>query len=78
MIEIKIIEEWGLALGEDGCMLDNEPYSETYQSDNEVVHCDPKASNNVDILVDKIAKETAVDMEDGEHTILRERAVDMA
>ncbi|MCI59796.1 sulfate transporter, partial [Trifolium medium] len=32
MFEIKIIKEWGMALGEDACMLDNEPDSETYQS----------------------------------------------
>ncbi|MCI18222.1 sulfate transporter [Trifolium medium] len=27
LIEVKIIEEWGLALGEDACLFDNEPES---------------------------------------------------
>jgi hypothetical protein len=63
LVEIKIVEEWGLALGEDACLYDNEPESETYHSDNEAAHCDPEASNNVDMLVDKIAKEAATDME---------------
>ncbi|MCI72248.1 hypothetical protein A2U01_0093511, partial [Trifolium medium] len=50
----------------------------TYQSDNEVVHCDPEASNNIDILVDKIAQAATGDMEDREHTILSEMAADVA
>ncbi|MCI74329.1 DUF4283 domain protein, partial [Trifolium medium] len=35
MIEVKVIEEWGLALGEDACLYDDEHESETYHSDNE-------------------------------------------
>jgi hypothetical protein len=75
LVEIKIVEEWGMALGEDACLYDNEPESETYHSDNEAAHCDPEASNNVDMLVDKIVKEAAADMEVREHTIPQERVM---
>ncbi|MCI29241.1 sulfate transporter, partial [Trifolium medium] len=30
LIEVKIIEEWGLSLGEDACLFDDEPDSEMY------------------------------------------------
>ncbi|MCH83074.1 sulfate transporter, partial [Trifolium medium] len=76
LIEVKIIEEWGMALGEDACLFDDEPESETYQSDNEAEHGDPEASVNVGMLVDKIAEDMAVEMEEEEHTRLREKVDD--
>ncbi|MCI48869.1 hypothetical protein A2U01_0070112, partial [Trifolium medium] len=63
-------------LGEDACLFEDEPESETYQSDNEVVHYDPEASNNVNMLVDKLVKEMAADMDEKEHTRLREKVDD--
>ncbi|MCI87560.1 DUF4283 domain protein, partial [Trifolium medium] len=64
LIEVKILEEWGLALGEDACLFDEETESEVYHSDNEAARCDPEASNNFDMLVDKISKDMEAELEE--------------
>ncbi|GAU15594.1 hypothetical protein TSUD_108530 [Trifolium subterraneum] len=76
LIEVKIIEEWGLALGQDAYLFDNEPDPETNLSDNEAEHYDREASNNVNILVDKISEDLAVEMGEGEQTILQKKGAD--
>ncbi|MCI44970.1 sulfate transporter, partial [Trifolium medium] len=30
LIEVKIVEEWGLSLGEDACLFDDDPESDMY------------------------------------------------
>ncbi|GAU38950.1 hypothetical protein TSUD_363890 [Trifolium subterraneum] len=66
LIEIRIFEEWGLALGEDACLFEDGDEPEAYHSDNEVGHCDPEASNNVDKIVYTIAKDVVLEMDDEE------------
>ncbi|MCI22292.1 sulfate transporter, partial [Trifolium medium] len=55
LVEIKIVEEWGYAIGEDTCLFEDENDSEASQSDNEAVPGDPDVRCNVDMLVDKLA-----------------------
>ncbi|MCI43962.1 sulfate transporter, partial [Trifolium medium] len=57
MVEVKIMEEWGYALGEDACLYEDGNASETSYTDNEEEHGDPEASNNVDTLVEHIVNE---------------------
>ncbi|MCI48784.1 hypothetical protein A2U01_0070027, partial [Trifolium medium] len=76
LIEIKIVEGWGLSLGEYACQFDDEPGPDSYQSDDEVEHCEPEASNNVDMLVDKFVEDLVTDMEEEEHPRRREKAED--
>ncbi|MCI13657.1 DUF4283 domain protein [Trifolium medium] len=54
LVEIKIVEEWGYAMGEDTFLFKEESDSEASQSDHEEGHADPEVRRNVDILVDKI------------------------
>ncbi|GAU30310.1 hypothetical protein TSUD_211670 [Trifolium subterraneum] len=60
-VEIKIVEEWGYAMGEDTCLFEEGNESEATQSDCEEGHVDPEARRNVDLLVDKIVGELAND-----------------
>ncbi|GAU22961.1 hypothetical protein TSUD_247050 [Trifolium subterraneum] len=75
LIEVKIIEEWGLALGDDACLFDNELDSETNYSDNEAALCDREASNNIDILVDKITTDVVAETGKGDQKILQKKGV---
>jgi len=60
LVEIKIVEEWGLNIREDVCLFnDNEEHKS--QSDIEEVQGDPEACKNVDTFMDKIVKELAED-----------------
>ncbi|MCI31746.1 DUF4283 domain protein, partial [Trifolium medium] len=52
LVEVKIVEEWGYALGEDTCLFAVESDSEASQSDNEAEANDPDVRRNVDILVE--------------------------
>ncbi|GAU49945.1 hypothetical protein TSUD_408400 [Trifolium subterraneum] len=54
-VEIKIVEEWGYAMGEDTCLFEEENVTEASQSDCEEGHVEPEVCRNVDMLVDKIA-----------------------
>ncbi|MCI54870.1 hypothetical protein A2U01_0076120, partial [Trifolium medium] len=47
-----------------------------YQSDDEVEHCEPEASNKVDMLVDNLVEDMTTDMEEEEHPRRREKADD--
>ncbi|GAU33774.1 hypothetical protein TSUD_393360 [Trifolium subterraneum] len=68
LIEVKIIEEWGLALGEDACLFEDEAEPDSYHSDNEVMQGDPDASNNVDALVAKIVQHMDAEVVEDEST----------
>ncbi|MCI89889.1 sulfate transporter, partial [Trifolium medium] len=54
LVEIKIVEEWGYALGEDACLFEEESDSEASHFDNEAGFGDPDVNRNVDTLVEKI------------------------
>ncbi|GAU48515.1 hypothetical protein TSUD_244350 [Trifolium subterraneum] len=54
LVEIKIVEEWGYAMGEDTCLFEEGSATEASQSDCEEGHIDPDVCRNVDMLVDKI------------------------
>jgi hypothetical protein len=57
LVEIQIIEEWGFDLGDDACLMEDDVESKvSLDADNES-RGDPEASNQVDMLVDQIAKE---------------------
>ncbi|MCI41513.1 DUF4283 domain protein, partial [Trifolium medium] len=55
LVEIKIVEEWGYAMGEDTCLFEEESELEASQSDYEEGHVDSEVCRNADMLVDKIA-----------------------
>ncbi|MCI34433.1 DUF4283 domain protein, partial [Trifolium medium] len=54
LVEIKIVEEWGYAMGEDTCLFEEECESEASQSELGEGNADPKLRRNVDIMVEKI------------------------
>jgi hypothetical protein len=54
MVEIKIVEEWGYAMGEDTCLFEEEDGSEQSQAGDEAGHDEPEVRRNVDVLVEKI------------------------
>ncbi|KAK2455218.1 hypothetical protein QL285_002693 [Trifolium repens] len=56
LVEVQIIEEWGFELGDDACVPDDDSVSRASLCANEELHCDPEASNQVDMLVDHITK----------------------
>ncbi|MCI58474.1 hypothetical protein A2U01_0079729, partial [Trifolium medium] len=60
--------------GEDACLFDEETESEAYDSDNEAKRCDPEASHNVDMLVDKIAEDMEAELEEEEVIAQREKS----
>ncbi|GAU34020.1 hypothetical protein TSUD_393660 [Trifolium subterraneum] len=55
LVEIKILEEWGYAMGEDTCLFEEEIASEASQSDCEEGHVDPNVRRNVEMLIYNIA-----------------------
>jgi hypothetical protein len=52
-VVIKIVEEWGYAMGEDTCLFEEESGSESSQADEDERQGDPEASHNVELLVEK-------------------------
>jgi hypothetical protein len=56
-VDIKIVEEWGYAMGEDTCLFEEESGSEPSQDDEGVGFAEPEASKNVDLLVEKFVDE---------------------
>ncbi|MCI47195.1 DUF4283 domain protein, partial [Trifolium medium] len=56
LVEIKIMEEWGYALGEDTCLFEEESGSEESHSHHEEDHGDPDVRRNVDMVVEKIVE----------------------
>jgi hypothetical protein len=59
LVGIKIVEEWGFNLGEDVCLSDEDEKSFASSPETEKFHDDIDTNNNVDVLVDKMAKEFA-------------------
>ncbi|MCI78974.1 DUF4283 domain protein, partial [Trifolium medium] len=51
VVEVKIMEEWGYALGEDTCLFEDESDSEASQPDHDEGHGDPEMRGHVDALV---------------------------
>jgi hypothetical protein len=60
-VEIKIVEEWGYAMGEDICLFEEESGSESSQTDEDERHAEPEDCHNADLLVEKI-----IDVEEDE------------
>ncbi|WJX25076.1 hypothetical protein P8452_14151 [Trifolium repens] len=52
-VDIKIVEEWGYALGEDTCLFEEEDGSEPSQADEDAAQDEPEIGRNVDLLVEK-------------------------
>ncbi|MCI04034.1 sulfate transporter, partial [Trifolium medium] len=63
LVEVKIVEEWGYAMGEDTCLFEEENGSEASQSDYDVGHVDPENRRNVDMLVDGLEEEDGDDFQ---------------
>ncbi|GAU19085.1 hypothetical protein TSUD_79070 [Trifolium subterraneum] len=59
LTEIKIVEEWGYALGEDTCLFEEESESEASHTDNDMEHIDPDIRRDVDMVVGKLVDELA-------------------
>ncbi|PNX77214.1 putative sulfate transporter [Trifolium pratense] len=55
-VEVKIVEEWGYALGEDFCLVEEESGSETAQSECGEGNVDPEVSRVVDLLINNITE----------------------
>ncbi|GAU25958.1 hypothetical protein TSUD_373590 [Trifolium subterraneum] len=72
LTKIKIVEEWGYALGEDTCLFEDESGTEVSQNDNEVEHDDPEGKRDVDMLVKKLVD----GMEKEDDLLLREKPVE--
>jgi hypothetical protein len=53
-VEIKIVEEWGYAMGEDTCLFEEDNGSESSQADVDVGCDEPEARRNVDLLVENL------------------------
>jgi hypothetical protein len=59
LVEVQIIEEWGYDLGDDACLLEDDTVSKASFVADEDSRCDPEASNQVDMMVDQMAKGVA-------------------
>ena len=57
MLEIKIIEEWGFNMGEDACLFEEDEKSVVSCPEDVKILNDMEANHNVDVLVDKIARD---------------------
>jgi hypothetical protein len=56
LVEVQIVEEWGYELGDDACLLEDDNVSQAPPEAEEDFRCDHEASNQVDMLIDQIAK----------------------
>ncbi|MCH79282.1 cysteine-rich receptor-like protein kinase [Trifolium medium] len=65
LFEIKFFEEWGLALGEDSCLFDEDSDSKADHLAHAVEHEDPKVCKNADLLVKRLVEDLEFDKEDG-------------
>jgi len=61
MLDIKIVEELGLNLGDDDCLYKEDNKSECSIPDKADIHGDFEVNNNVDILADHIVNDLAND-----------------
>jgi hypothetical protein len=67
-VEIKIVEEWGYAMGEDTCLFEEDSGPEPSQTDEEVGQGEPEVRNNVDLFVEKFIGVEEDDEGGGEKT----------
>jgi hypothetical protein len=56
LVVVQIVEEWGYELGGDACLLEDDTVSKASPAADEVFRCDPEASDQVDMLIDQMAK----------------------
>ena len=63
LVELKIIEEWGFAIGEDACLLDDDADSKALIPDKCYDTVAPEISDQVDNLVNNLADDWATDIE---------------
>jgi hypothetical protein len=56
LVVVQIVEEWGYELGDDACLLEDDTVSKASPAAEDVFHCDSEASDQVDMLIDQIAK----------------------
>jgi hypothetical protein len=56
-VEIKIVEEWGYAMGEDTCLFEEENGSEASPTDVDVGYDGQEGHRDVDLLIEKLAGE---------------------
>jgi hypothetical protein len=54
LVEIKIMEEWWYAMGEDTCLFEEENGLEASQTDADVGSDEPEVRRNADLLVEKV------------------------
>jgi hypothetical protein len=59
LVGIQIIEEWGYELGDDACLLEDDLEAKALPVAEDECRCDTEASNQVDMLVDRIAQGVA-------------------
>ncbi|PNY17795.1 hypothetical protein L195_g014547 [Trifolium pratense] len=52
-VEIKIVEEWSYAMGEDSCLFEEESESEVSQADCGEGQVDPEVNRNVDMFINQ-------------------------
>ncbi|PNX55671.1 hypothetical protein L195_g049301, partial [Trifolium pratense] len=55
-VEVKIVEEWGFAQGEDTCLVEEESETDTQHSENGDELADPEACRNIDLLVERFTE----------------------
>jgi hypothetical protein len=56
LVVVQIVEEWGYELGDDACLLEDDNVSKASPAAEDDFCCDHEASNQVDMLIDQIAK----------------------
>ncbi|KAK2452896.1 hypothetical protein QL285_000647 [Trifolium repens] len=56
LVVVQIVEEWGYELGDDACLLEDDTVSKVSPAAEDVFCGDPEANNQVDMLIDQIAK----------------------
>ncbi|KAK2377208.1 zinc finger BED domain-containing protein RICESLEEPER [Trifolium repens] len=62
-VEIKIVEEWGYAMGEDTCLFEEDNGSEPSHADDDVGRAELESGRNVDLLVENFVDD--VEAENG-------------
>ncbi|PNX63823.1 hypothetical protein L195_g061813, partial [Trifolium pratense] len=71
-VKVKIVEEWGFAMGEDSCLLGEDFESELSNSTCGEGHVDPEARRNVDMLVNNFTDRLEEDGGDLAHGVCEE------
>jgi hypothetical protein len=56
LVVVQIVEEWGYELGDDACLLEDDTVTKASHAAEDAFCADPEAINQVDMLIDQIAK----------------------